>query len=203
MRREGTRFLFLLNTPEQKSIFLELNNPAIQNRMEQNTSSQTYAVVACTKCGKFTYAPARQKARQCPVCRRRFLVAGVEPLATFASPTEAARFIAAEEAKKTSRLDFSPVVGFAPASAKHIAQPRTEKTCGMLPKTLESFSAWVKRYFAQQGDIPAAGIPAMQVTAAAIKAGFVNSGPLFDQLVKTGVLLRPRSYTLVLAIKKE
>ena len=171
--------------------------------MEQPAGNQFYAVVACTKCGKLTYAPTTQKARQCSVCRRRFPVAGVDPVATFTSPTEATRFIAAEEAKKAGRMDFAPAAGFTPASAQHIAQPRTEKACGALPKTAESFAAWVKRYFKEFGDIPAGGIPAMQVAAAATRAGFANPSNLLKQQEKCGIIKCPKSYTVELATNND
>jgi ribosomal protein L37AE/L43A len=164
--------------------------------MERIIENQTYAVVACTKCGKLTYAPISQKARQCPVCRRRFPVAGVEPLAMFGSPTEATRFIAGEDAKKAGRMDFAPVTGFAPASARQITRPRTEKACGSLPKTAEKLAAWVKRYFSQLGDVPAGGVPTMQVTAAASKAGFASASILIKQLVSNGILKCPKPYTV-------
>ena len=157
-----------------------------------------YVVVACTKCGKLTYALATQKARQCPVCRLRILVARTPPLASFARPAEATRYIAAEEVKKTNRLDFVPVAGFAPASVKRIARPRTEKFCGALPTSFEIFAAWVRQYFAQLGDLPVTGIPVVQVTAAATQVGFANVGSLVDQAVKNHVLERPRPYTLAM-----
>jgi hypothetical protein len=118
------------------------------------------------------------------------------PLATFDNPTAATRFITAEEAKKTSRLDFTPVAGFAPANSGRITRPRTEKMCGSLPKTAGTFAAWIKQYFSQIGEIPAGGIPTMQVVAAATRAGFPNPRTLLEQLKICGVLCCPKPYAI-------
>jgi hypothetical protein len=66
---------------------------------------------------------------------------------------------------------------------------------------MDAFAAWVKRYFAQLGDIPAGGIPTMQVTAAATKAGFANPGSMLKQLEHQGVLTCPKPYSIELATK--
>jgi len=57
------------------------------------------------------------------------------------------------------------------------------------------------RFFHRKAGLPAGGVPTMQATAAATKAGFPNPSSLLKQLEASGLIRCPKSYTVVLATK--
>ncbi|HMF31911.1 MAG TPA: hypothetical protein VKK79_10870 [Candidatus Lokiarchaeia archaeon] len=169
-------------------------NPS--NSLPTSNTGTQYIIISCPRCGKLIVVVGTQKGKQCPVCRRRFQIAGITPIAVFAHPIEATRFIAGEAAKKNLRLDFESVVGFAPVSVRHLKLTRTDKVCGALPTNYQNFKAWIHNYFARFGEIGPAGIPAMELIAAATQAGFSSVSNFVERAINDGTLTRPKSYSL-------
>jgi len=160
--------------------------------------SGEHVVIVCPKCGKLIIGKSTQNAKQCPVCHHRFLVAGRNVVVTtFARPSDATRFIAAEEAKRAGRLDFHAVQSFGPVTAKEkVVAPRTRKVVGGTTSPRAEFLTWARGFFAASGGDPDRGLPAMQVVAEATKAGFTGAGDLVEQALADGSLVRPKPYTL-------
>ncbi len=163
------------------------------------TGTGEYVVVTCPKCGKKTYGVAGQKGKKCPVCRRQYAMPDDGGSTRFKTPDEACRYIQAEEAKRAGRMDFAPVSGgFRPAACAPVIA-RTNKVVSEA-KTLDAqFATWARAYFSSVIGDNHTGIPAAVVIAGAAKAGFVGADKLLEKGVTSGLLTRPKPYTVWLA----
>ncbi len=186
-----------LNTPNlrgymQKKFEVKLPSQA-------STPPGDYVVVACPKCGKKTYGVVGQKGKQCPVCRRRFLMPDNANAPGFKTPEAACRYIQAEEAKRAGRRDFAPVTsGFRPATCAPVIARTSKVVTEALPLDAQ-FTTWARQYFSSLTRINPAGVPTIVVVAAATKAGFSGVDMLIQKAIAAGILARPKSYVIELA----
>ncbi len=171
-------------------------------KMPQKTAPQPnippdeYVVVACPKCGKKTYGIAGQKGKKCPVCRRQYPMPDAGPAPRFKTPAEACRFIQAEEAKRAGRMDFTPVCGGLCPSSMAPVIARTDKVISEARSLDAQFATWARGYFSAIDVNPSSGIPTTVVVAAAIKAGFTRADGLIEKAVASGILVRPKPYSV-------
>ncbi len=169
------------------------------NAPHQAGKSIEYIIATCPKCGKKTYGVAGQKGKMCPVCRCQYAMLNDGGSPRFKAPGEAGRFIQAEEAKRAGRLDFAPVAGgFRPAACAPVIA-RTNKVVSEAKALDAQFATWARAYFSSVIGDNHAGIPAAVVIAGAAKAGFVGADKLLEKGVTSGLLTRPRPYTVWLA----
>ncbi len=161
-----------------------------------------YVVVACPKCGKKTYGVVGQKGKQCPVCRRRFLMPDNANAPRFKTPEAACRYIQAEEAKRAGRMDFAPVAsGFRPATCAPVIA-RTSKVVTEAMSLDAQFTTWARLYLSTVEYNDNTGIPTTVLTAAAIKVGFTSVDKLLEGAIASGLLFRPKPYTIWLRLEK-
>ncbi len=169
------------------------------SRAQHTIPPGEYVVVTCPKCGKKTYGVAGQKGKKCPVCRRQYAMPDASDLPRFKTPEEACRYMQAEEAKRAGRFDFAPVTGgFRPAACAPMIA-RTNKVVAET-KTLDAqFATWIRQHFPTVTGSSSTGVPTTAVIAAAAKAGFAGADTLVEKAVASGMLSRPKPYSVWLA----